>query len=266
MYETLRVERTRPGIATVTLSRPDRLNALSWEMVSELDAALAEIGADREVRVVILTGEGRGFCAGIDIKQPDAVGSGDGDPIAVYHRQEAVAGLATRLRSLPQPVVAAVNGAAAGGGLALALAADVRVCSTAARFNVAFVKIGLSGCDIGVSYLLPRIVGFGIASELMLTGRMVEADEAARIGLVNRVVEPDELLAAANELADGIAANSPFGVWMTKQVLGRNVDAGSLDAAIELENRTQVLATRTDDMKEALAAFVEKRPASFGGQ
>jgi enoyl-CoA hydratase len=264
MYETLRVEKTRPGIATVTLARPDRLNALSWEMVSELTAALAEIGADREVRVVVLTGEGRGFCAGIDIKQPDAVGSGDGDPIAVYHRQEAVAGLATALHGLPQPVVAAVNGAAAGGGLALALASDVRVCSTSARFNVAFVKIGLSGCDIGVSYLLPRIVGMGLASELMLTGRMVEAEEAARIGLANRVVEPDELLDAAYEIAEGIAANSPFGVWMTKQVLGRNVDAGDLGAAIELENRTQVLATRTDDMKEALAAFVEKRPAAFG--
>ena len=264
MYETLRVEMTRPGIATVTLSRPDRLNALSWEMVDELGAALAEIGRDREVRVVIITGEGRGFCAGIDIKQPDAVGSGDGDPIAVYHRQEAVAGLAIALRSLPQPVVAAVNGAAAGGGLALALAADVRVVSTAARFNVAFVKIGLSGCDIGVSYLLPRIVGMGIASELMLTGRMVEAEEAARIGLANRVVEPKQLLDSADELADQIAANSPFGVWMTKQVLGRNVDAGSLGAAIELENRTQVIATRTDEMKEALAAFVEKRPAAFG--
>jgi enoyl-CoA hydratase len=161
-------------------------------------------------------------------------------------------------------VVAAVNGAAAGGGLALALAADVRVCSTAARFNVAFVKIGLSGCDIGVSYLLPRIVGLGVASELMLTGRVVEAEEAARIGLANRVVEPGELLDSANELADGIVANSPFGVWMTKQVLGRNVDAGSLGAAIDLENRTQVLATRTTDMKEALAAFVEKRPATFG--
>ncbi|HEX4752806.1 MAG TPA: enoyl-CoA hydratase-related protein [Solirubrobacterales bacterium] len=264
MYETLRLERTRPGIATLTLSRPDRLNALSWEMVEELGMALAEIGADREVRVVVLTGEGRGFCAGIDIKQPDAVGSGDGDPIAVYHRQEAVAGLAIALRDLPQPVVAAVNGPAAGGGMALALAADVRVCSTAARFNVAFVKIGLSGCDIGVSYLLPRIVGLGLASELMLTGRMVEAEEAARVGLANRVVEPDDLLACADEMADQIAANSPFGVWMTKQVLGRNVDAGSLRSAIELENRTQVLTTRTDDMKEALAAFVERRPARFG--
>ncbi|HEX4731540.1 MAG TPA: enoyl-CoA hydratase-related protein [Solirubrobacterales bacterium] len=264
MYETLRLERTRPGIATLTLSRPDRLNALSWEMVEELGAALAELGADREIRVVVLTGEGRGFCAGIDIKQPDAVGSGDGDPIAVYHRQEAVAGLAIALRDLPQPVVAAVNGPAAGGGMALALAADIRICSTAARFNVAFVKIGLSGCDIGVSYLLPRIVGLGLASELMLTGRMVEAEEAARVGLANRVVEPDELLASADEMADQIAANSPFGVWMTKQVLGRNVDAGSLRSAIELENRTQVLTTRTDDMKEALAAFVERRPARFG--
>src|ERR1700735_3440189 len=165
MYETLRLERTRPGIATLTLSRPDRLNALSWEMVSELRAALAEISDERAIRVAILTGEARGFCAGIDIRQPDAVGSGDGDPIAVYHRQEAVAGLATRLPPLPQPAVAAVNGPAAGGGLGLDLAADARVCATAARFNVAFVKIGLSGCDIGVSYLLPRIVGFGIASE-----------------------------------------------------------------------------------------------------
>jgi enoyl-CoA hydratase len=261
----LQLERTDEGIATLTLNRPDRLNALTWEMIDALHATLAEIGEDRSIRVLVLTGAGRGFCAGLDIKQrDDAVGSDD-DVLTVFRRQEKVAGLALALRNLPQPVIAAVNGPAAGGGLALALACDVRLGSPAARFNVAFVRIGLSGGDVGVSHLLPRIVGLGAASELMLTGRPVDAEEALRIGLVNRVVDADGLLAAAAGLAREIAANSPFGVWMTKQVLHRNVDAPSLEAAIEMENRTQVLATRTEDSREAMAAFREKRPAQFSG-
>jgi enoyl-CoA hydratase len=180
--------------------------------------------------------------------------------------QERVASLATALRGLPQPVVAAVNGPAAGGGLALALASDVRVCSPDARFNVAFVKLGLSGCDVGVSHLLPRIVGLGLASELMLTGRSVDGEEALRIGLANRLVDADRLLDESLALAREIAANSPFGVRMTKQVLRRNAEASTLESAIDLENRTQILATRTHDLVEAVTARNEKRPARFANR
>lgn len=261
-YETLVVEEAGDGILLLRLNRPERLNALSWTMVDELHAVTAAIGKDLGVRVVVLTGAGRGFCAGLDIKEEDSLGADD-DPVTVFGRQEAIAGISLAVRNLPQPVVAAVNGPAAGGGLALALAADVRVAAPAARFNVAFVRIGISGCDIGVSHMLPRIVGEGIAAEMMLTGRLVEPEEALRIGLVNRVVGAEELLDEARSVAAEIARNSPFGVRMTKQVLHRNVDAPSIEAAIELENRTQVLSIQTEDVREALAAFQEKREPRF---
>ena len=253
------------GIAVITLRRPERLNALTWELIDELHELFGQVAADRSIRVLVLTGEGRGFCSGIDLHGGDAVGTAD-DVVTVYDRQERLAELAVALRELPQPVIAAVNGPAAGGGLALALAADIRICAPSARFNVAFVRIGLSGCDVGVSHLLPRIVGLGMASELMLTGRQVGAEEAVRIGLANRITAEDEpVVEAAASLGREIAQNSPFGVRMTKQVLHRNVDAPSLEAAIELENRTQILATRTADMTEALSAFVERRAPAFRG-
>jgi enoyl-CoA hydratase len=259
----MRIDRERAGVAVITLNRPERLNALSWPMVDEFLAVVDELANDERLRTVILTGAGRGFCAGLDLQdRDDALGGGD-DIYLVSVRQEKIARLALSLRAMPQPVIAAVNGAAAGGGLALALASDLRVAAAEASFHASFIRVGLSGCDAGVSYLLPRLVGLGIASELMLTGRRVDADEAARIGLVNRVVAADDLLGTAHELADEIAANSPFGVWMTKKGLQCNVDAPSLEAAVELENRTQVLATRTADMSEAVAAFKEKRSAVF---
>jgi enoyl-CoA hydratase len=180
--------------------------------------------------------------------------------------QEAYAEAFAGFHLLAKPVVAAVNGAAAGAGLALALAADVRLASPSARFNAAFVRIGLTGGDLGFSWALPRTVGLGHASLIMLTGRLVDAAYAYRIGLVNDVVDPEDLLVASLDLADEIAANSPWGIRLTKQVLQANVDAPSLHAAMELENRNQVLATRTLDMQEALAAFREKRPARFLGR
>jgi enoyl-CoA hydratase len=167
------------------------------------------------------------------------------------------------MRAMPQPIIAAVNGAAAGGGLALALASDIRVASTAGRFNVAFVRIGLSGCDIGVSWLLPRLIGASRAYELMLTGRIVEADEADRLGLLTRVVDADALLDAALDEAGLIIANSPFGIQMTKEVMWSQLEVGSLAAGIDLENRTQLLASTTGDMVEATRAFMEKRPARY---
>jgi enoyl-CoA hydratase len=170
------------------------------------------------------------------------------------------------MRALRQPVIAAVNGPAAGGGLALALASDVRLAAPAARFGVAFVRIGLSGCDIGVSWLLPRLIGASRAFELMLTGRVVDAAEADRLGLVSRVVEDRPVVDAALDVADEILANSPTGVWMTKEVMWSQLEVGSLQAGIDLENRTQIMTSMTEDLREAVTAFVEKRPPRFGGR
>jgi enoyl-CoA hydratase len=260
---TVQLDRIRDDVALVTLDRPEVLNAESRELVQELQAVLNRIAADASWRVVVLTGAGRGFCAGHDLGEMPQAGRDASAVQAGMRVQKAFADLTLRLHSLPQPVIAAVNGAAAGGGLALALAADTRVCSTSARFNAAFVRIGLSGCDVGVSYLLPRIVGPTLAFEMMLTGRLIDAKEALRSGLVLRVVPDGQVVDAALEIAQQISANSPFGVRMTKEVMRANLDAPSLAAAIELENRTQILCTRTRDQKEAIAAFLEKRPAVF---
>lgn len=254
---------THPEVLVLRLNRPERLNALTWGMIDELHEKLGAIDTE-ETRVLILTGSGRGFCSGLDLGGSDAVGS-VGGTVEVYERQEKVARLAIVLRTLPIPVIAAVNGPAAGGGFSISLAADLRICVRSASFVASFVRLGLSGGDVGASYLLPRIVGSAVASDLLLTGRPVGAEEALRVGLVNEVVDDPDVLDAALRKADEITANSPFGVKMTKQILSRNVDAGSLEAAIELENRTQVLATRTTDMVEAVAAFREKRAPVFRG-
>lgn len=254
-------------MVVLTLDRPDRLNAMSHELVADLHAVLDEVGSDRSVRVVVLTGAGRGFCAGLDIREGAAVpGTEQLDRAeSGLATQKHIAALVPRIRSLRQPVIAAVNGPAAGGGLALALACDVRLAAESARFNVAFVKLGLSGCDIGVSWLLPRLIGASAAFELMLTGRLIAASEALRVGLVSRVVPDGQVLDAALDVAEEIAANSPFGVRMTKEVMWSQLEVGSLQAGIDLENRTQLLCSTTGDMREAMAAFLEKRPARFGG-
>ena len=261
--ETLLVDRPRAGIAVATLNRPDRLNALTFGMFDELAQLAADVGADDRVRVLVLTGAGRGFCAGLDLG--DAATLPDMPAARFLEGQERWSRAITAFRRLPKPVIAAVNGPAAGAGFSLALAADIRIAAPAARFNAAFIKIGLTGGDCGSSWLLPRIVGLGHAYEILLTGRLVEADEAARIGLVNRVVPAEDLLTAALEVAELIAANSPLGVRLTKQMVQVNVDAPSLEAAVELENRNQALAAGTEDMVEAFTAFREKRPPVFTG-
>lgn len=253
------------GVVQLTLNRPAQLNALDVTLVEEMYEALAEIGADRTCRAVVLTGAGRGFCAGLDLTgygtPPGAEGLGRVQ--AGFAVQQHIAALMTRIRDLPQPVIAAVNGPAAGGGLALSLVSDIRIAAESARFNVAFVRIGLSGCDMGVSWLLPRLVGASRAYELMLTGRIIDAAEAERMGLALRVVPDDRLLAEAYEVAGQIAANSPWGVRMTKEVMWSQLEVGSLRAGIDLENRTQILSGFTGDMDEAVRAFVEKRPPRF---
>jgi enoyl-CoA hydratase len=180
--------------------------------------------------------------------------------------QHRIASLIPRLRSLRVPVIAAVNGPAAGGGLALALGSDVRIAAASARFGVAFIKIGLSGCDIGVSWLLPRLVGASRAHELMLTGRVIDAAEAERIGLVARVVPDDELLDEALVTARQIRSNTPLGVWLTKEAMWSALEIPSQRAAIDVENRQQILASLTDDMSEAVSAFLEKREPDYGNR
>ena len=255
------------GIRVLTLDRPARLNAMNGALVDDLHARIDELRHDPDARVAILTGAGRGFCSGLDLLDtpPTAPGSaeGRGRVQGGMDVQQRIASLVPALRSLHIPVIAAVNGPAAGGGLALALACDVRIAATSARFNVAFVRIGLSGCDIGVSWLLPRWIGASRAFELMLTGRMVESEEAERIGLVSRVVADEELLERALDTARLVCGNSPTGVWMTKEVMWSNLEVGSMQAGIDLENRTQIMTSFTEDMTEAVTAFLAKRPPEF---
>jgi len=261
----VRRETIDDGIDLVTLDRPSSLNSMNNELLRELHATLDDIKHDRTCRVVIITGEGRGFCAGLDLRgfgDPPHVGD-VGRVAAGMTVQQHIADLVPKLRSLRQPVIAAVNGPAAGGGFALALASDVRVCSESAKFNVAFVRIGLSGCDIGVSWMLPRLIGASRAFELLLTGRIIDAREAERIGLVLEVVPDGTVVDRALETARLITRNSPIGVWFTKEVMWSNLEIPSLQAGIDIENRNQILASQTEDSREAMVAFLEKRDPSF---
>ena len=268
MPDAVLVETVRPGIALVTLNRPDRLNAMNHALVRGLYDTLDGLAVDPTCRVIVLTGAGRGFCAGLDLTEGASppTNAGLGRAQAGMAVQKLIAGLVPKMRSVPQPIIAAVNGAASGGGLALALASDVRIAAESARFNVAFIRVGLSGCDIGVSWMLPRLVGASRAFELLLTGRLIDASEADRIGLVSRVVDDGDVVAAARETAALIVGNSPWGVRMTKEVMWSQLEIGSLQAGIDLENRTQVLSSFTGDLTEAMQAFLEKRPARFTDQ
>lgn len=262
----LLVERPRADVAVLTLHRPEKLNALSFRLVDELHDALDELQHDTTCRVVVLTGAGRGFCSGLDLADSAtgaSTAAGTTGPRAGLLSQARIAELPQTLRRLPQPVIAAVNGPAYGGGFALALACDIRLAAPEARFCTQFIKVGIGGCDIGISYTLPRLIGASRAFELMLTARAVDAEEAERIGLVSEVVPAGSLLDRALELAATICGYTPFGVAMTKEVMWSNLDAPSLEAAIHLENRTQILATTGGEMAEAARAFLEKRPPSW---
>ncbi|MEZ5168199.1 MAG: enoyl-CoA hydratase-related protein [Acidimicrobiales bacterium] len=256
------IDRTDPAVPVVTLDRPDRRNALSMDLVADGIAAFTELHRDREARVVVLTGAGEGFCAGADLKgggapAPDAAGRG---PVGtVYRSQEHIVDFMLAVHECDKPVIAAVHGAAVGGGFALTLASDLRVADTTAVFGSVFIKVGLTSCDIGTSYFLPRLIGTGHAMDMMISGRHVAAEEADRMGLLNRLVPAGEHLDAAKQLAKAIAVNNEYGLWLTKRGMWANVDAPSLRHAVELENRQQVLGTFTGNMTEAMQAFVERR-------
>jgi enoyl-CoA hydratase/carnithine racemase len=262
-YQTLMLEQLSPGVVVVTLNRPARSNAMTNTMFGELeDMALALNGED-DCRVVILTGAGKAFCAGYDLADADEL-AGLG-ALGMLDQQERAARALVSVRSMRVPVIAAVNGAAAGGGLALALAADIRLAAPEAKFNAAFARIGLSAGDLGTSWLLTRLIGPAATSEICFTGRLVDAGEAVRLGIVNQVSEPGALLDQAHRLAAAIVSNSPGGVQLSKRALQANLEISSYAAALELENRGQALLTRSADMPEALAAFKEKRQPVFTG-
>jgi enoyl-CoA hydratase len=248
-------------VTLVTLNRPDRLNALNYELAADLHDALDRIAGDRECKVVIMTGAGRGFCAGLDLKDwgtPPGPGEHAHAPVGVGG-QEFLANLTVHLRATPQIVVAAVNGPAFGGGLSLACAADLRIAATSARFCSAYIRTGLSGTDIGITYLLPRIVGAGYAFDMIVSGREIDATTAERIGLATRVSSDDALLDDARELARTIAGYTTTGLLLTKEVMWHNLDNPSMVAAIALENRNQNLASRTPEVQDYMERYMAQR-------
>ena len=263
MYETLRVEREE-HLTWLTFDRPDALNAMNRTFIREVRDFFWRLSDDRETRVVVVRGSGRAFCAGLDLKEQ---GQGDDAGIGTVQSglrgQREVSEIVMLMRRAPQPIIAAVHGPACGGGFAMALAADVRIAGESARMNAAFIRIGLSACDVGVSYFLPRIVGASVASELLLTGNFIDAARAERVGLVSRVVPDAELESAARAMAADMLRNSPIGLRLTKECLKLSIDAPSLEAAVAMEDRNQILAAQTSDFREGVVAFLQKRPARF---
>lgn len=259
-YETLKVEK-EGAIDWLTLNRPDSLNAMSRTMMLELQHYFGELYTDHSVRVVILQGAGRAFCAGLDLKE-DRSGE-PGGAVTGLRVQRRVSEIVMRMRRAPQPVISLIQGAASGGGFALALASDIRIAGPEARMNAAFIRIGLTACDVGVSYFLPRLVGSALASELLLTGRFIGAERAKAVGLVSDVVAQTELAEAGRRIAGEILANSPVGVRLTKECLNMSVDAGGLESVIAMEDRQQILVSTTGDMREGVAAFLEKRQPDY---
>jgi enoyl-CoA hydratase/carnithine racemase len=261
--EQLTLETVDDGIGVLRMNRPERMNAQTVQMFYDYGTAALFL-RDSDLRALIVTGSGqRAFCAGFDLDEIDVLTAMSALDFVKFI-ETATAGI-RGIRELPFPVIAAVNGPAIGGGMALALAADIRLIAPTAKFSTAFIKVGLSIGELGTSYTLTRLVGPGRAAEIGFTGRLVEADEAVRIGLANRTVPAEQLPDEALGLARQIAANSPGGVKLSKRAIQLNQEITSYAAALELENRGQALATRTRDMSEALSALKDKRPPRFTG-
>ena len=254
---TVAVEPAGDAIRVIRLDRPERLNAISFELVADLHDALDEVAADETCKVAILTGRGRGFCAGLDLRDfgtPPAAGGHRHVPAGTTG-QSFMANLTQHIRATPQIVLAAVNGPAYGGGLSLALACDLRVAARSATFCSAFIKTGLTGTDIGVTYLLPRLIGASRAFDLIVTGRTVDADTAEHLGIVSQVFDDDGFLDTALGMAEGIAAYTGIGLRMTKEVMWANLDTPNMAACIALENRNQEIAGASPEVQEFMRAY-----------
>lgn len=258
------VERLEGGHVVVTLNRPQTLNAMALSMMDELYDVLVELNRTPEVRTVVLTGAGRGFCSGAEIKSAEdarRLGPREGqNPVShLLAQQETIVRVHELIHRMRVPVIAAVNGVAVGGGFSLTLACDIRVAARSARFGAVFIRHGISNADMGTSYFLPRLVGASRAAELMLTGRVFDADEATALGLVVDVVDDGDVVERALEIARQIAENSPLGVWMTKETMWQTVDAPSLRHAFDIENRTQIMCVGSGELERAFSGFAERR-------
>jgi enoyl-CoA hydratase/carnithine racemase len=255
-FNTLLVEK-RGAADWLTLNRPDAMNTLNAAMVAELLQYFTHLEADRSVRVVVLRASGATFCAGLDLKDM-ASRFATLDAAGVYATQRSLSRIILAMRRCPQPIVCLVQGAAAGGGFAFALASDIRYCTPDARMNAAFIQVGLSGCDVGVSFLLPRLIGSSVASELLLTGKFLSAERAQQLGLVSKIVAADQLEAAAGELVATLLKASPMGLALTKQGMNTNLTAPSLEAAVEIEDRQQALLASQPEFMASIQAFLAK--------
>lgn len=262
-YRTLLVER-RGGADWLTLNRPDRLNAFDAAMVDELNDYFERRMTDLACRVIVMRGAGRAFCAGVDIKDIHSLVANGVD--ADYVGQRRISDIIVKMRRCPQPILALVHGAATGGGFALSLAADIRLVGTSAKLNCAFIKLGLTGCDMGLSYHLPRLIGTANAAALMMTGRFIGAERAVALGLACEAVPDEQLESAAQAYVVDILATAPLGLRLTKDGLNQAVDAASLEQAVALEDRNQVMTLNGPDFAEGLAAFVEKRAPAWPGR
>ena len=251
------------GVLRLTMNRPERLNALNPALATALRECFQGLYRRSDIRVVILQGAGASFCAGLDLKeQQPGKEVGTSDMLAV---QYSIRDIMLAMRRCPQPIISIVQGAASGGGFALALASDIRLATPDARMNASFLRIGLTGCDMGVGYFLPRMVGSSVAAQYLLTGRFMDAARAHALGLVSTIAPLGELQQEAQALADDMLRTTPLGLRFTKEALGLSLDMGSLEAVMAMEDRQQVLCTQTEDFQEGLQAFLQKRPPHYSG-
>jgi enoyl-CoA hydratase len=251
------VDHPRPHVAVLTLNRPDRLNALSIELALELDDTIRRVGTQNDTWVVVLTGAGRGFCSGLDLKDYGVLPGIDGLTVGriAQRSMRAYSQIVLSLRRIPQPVIAAINGPAYGGGMCLTLAADLRIAATSAELNATGIVNGLTSTEMAAGWLLPRLIGASRANDLLLTGRKVGAAEALQLGLVSRVVDDGRVLDEAVDMAAEMCRFSPYGLAMTKDVLWASLEVSSLETAIELEDRNQLMLGFTENLQEAIRAF-----------
>jgi len=260
MYETILVER-KESVDWLTLNRPDRLNAINPIMCEELQDYFGKLSHNLETRVVIMKGAGKSFCAGYDLT--DAIDIAEANTVAGIRFQRQVSEIYMRMRRCPQPIICLAHGATTGGGFAFALASDIRIIEKNTKINVAMVKIGLTGCDVGISYFLPRSVGASVAAELMMTGNFLDAERAERLNLVSRVVDLDQLDETGAKMAEDMLKTSPMGLRFTKEGLNISIDASSLESVVALEDRGQILCSAAGYFKEGIDAFRQKRKPEY---